>query len=102
MIRLEAVSRRPFNIAICDAMDAIAAAGGWIKAHHVYSNIMAVIAFEAPAAEMASLVAALAAAGIAVDPPPEGGTRAGDLAGHLTISFLSQGPDVRRPVPAVG
>ncbi len=102
MIRLEAVSRRPFNVAVCEAMDAIAAHGGWIKSHNVYSNMLAVIAFEAPAAQMAPLAATLAEAGIVVDAPPPPAESEDDVAGHLSISFLSQGPDVRRTVPAVG
>lgn len=102
MIRLEAISRRPFHVAVCDAMDAIAGCGGWIKSHHVYSNMLAVIAFEAPAAQMAPLAAALGEAGIVVDAPPPPAAGEADVAGHLSISFLAQGPDVRRTVPAVG
>ena len=49
MIRLESVCRRPFNEAVFEACSAITTCGGWIKDHRLYSNMMAMIAFEVPA-----------------------------------------------------
>lgn len=103
MIRMEAVSRRQFNVAVFEAMDAITGLGGWIKNQQLYSNMMAAIAFELPGDAVGALVAALAAVGIMVEPlPAQTAPTAGDVAGYLSISFLSEGPDVHRPVPAVG
>lgn len=103
MIRMEAVSRRQFNVTVFEAMDAITGLGGWIKTHQLYSNMMAAIAFELPGDALGALVAALAGAGIIVDAAPAPGhARPGDVAGVLSIHFLSDGPDVHRPVPAIG
>ncbi len=103
MIRMEAVSRRQFNVAVFEAMDAITGLGGWIKNHQLYSNMMAAIAFELPGDAVGGLVTALAGVGIMVEPvPAQTAPHAGDVAAYLSISFLSEGPDVHRPVPAVG
>jgi hypothetical protein len=103
MIQLEAVSRRSFNAALFDALEAIAACGGWVKTHQLYSNLMAMIAFEVPADKIETLASMLASVGINIDNPPIHGSSApDDVAGRLTISFLAEGPDLRRPVPPMG
>lgn len=102
MIRLESVCRRPFNEAVFEACSAITTCGGWIKDHRLYSNMMAMIAFEVPAGRLEALAAALADAGIVIETRPvaEPGSTA-DMAGQLTINFVNRGPDVRRVVPTI-
>lgn len=102
MIRLEAVTRRQHTLALFDVTSAISDAGGWISHHQLYSNMLAMVAFEVPAHTLAGLIAALQQAAITIHDPPPPLQGEGDVAVRLTISFLHNDPDLRRPVPAFG
>lgn len=102
IVRLEAVSRRPLNVAVFDAIEAVSACDGWVKDHRAYSSLMAVIAFEMPASRFEAFVAALLRAGIRADPPPLWPAGEGDVPGQLVITFADGGADIRRTIPAVG
>ncbi|SIS69448.1 hypothetical protein [Insolitispirillum peregrinum] len=103
MIRLDGVTRRQHTLALFDVTSAISDAGGWISNHQLYSNMLAMIAFEVPAQNLPALIEALHQAGIVIHDPPElHGQGSEDVAARLTISFLHNDPDLRRPVPAFG
>lgn len=102
MIRLEAVTHRPFSAVLMEVAEAIGTAGGWIVNHQLFSNVMLMAAFEVPADQVGILATALEERHIAVTgfTIPEG--MEGDVQGTLTVTVQNEGPDMRRPVPAFG
>lgn len=103
MLLIEASTKREFHAGVSDAAEAIGTAGGWIVSHQFYSNTLAMISFQMPPAGLPALTGTLATAGITVHSPlPEMTARNGEVAGQLSISFLRDGTDIRRPVPAFG
>lgn len=101
-LRIEAVVRSDRNAALTAAADAIGQCGGWIVDHTLFSDVMAVLRFAVPANRAGDLGRALAAAGIAVTPPPEEtmGDAAQEVNGLLTLTFATGTGDLRRVVPA--
>lgn len=102
MIRLEAVTHRPFSAVLMEVADAIGAVGGWVVNHQLFSNVMLMAAFEVPADRVGALAAALEERQIALTgfTIPEG--LVGDVRGQLTVTVQNEGPDMRRTVPAFG
>ncbi len=102
-VRLEAVTRREQAPALHDIAEAIGGGGGWIVSHQLYSNAMATIAFTIAADALAALAERLAAADIRLvarpDPWPDGRD---DQHVQIVVTFLHEGPDLARPVPAFG
>ena len=71
--------------------------------HQFYSNALAMIAFQVPASALASLAVALETAQITLHQAlPDAGARGSDVKAQLSITFLHDGPDLKRPVPAFG
>lgn len=102
MIRLECATRLAPPAALFEALEAIAAAGGWVRDHRIFGSKFATVAFELPARGIAEFVAALQAKGIAVHDLPPAAAADGNIAGFLNITFLHGAPDERRPVPEFG
>lgn len=103
MLILEASTRRGFHEAVHDVADAINAAGGWVVSHQFFSNRLASIAFELPADAFGSFAAALTGLGLTLHQPvSERRAGAGGVAAQLSITFVADGPDFRREVPAFG
>lgn len=103
MVLLEASTRRGFHEAVHDIAEAINAAGGWVVTHQFFSNRLASIAFELPACELAAFAAALGDLGVTLHQPvPDRGTEATEITAQLSITFVQDGPDIRRDVPAFG
>ena len=102
-MRLEAVTRREQAPALHDIAEAINASGGWIVNHQLYSNAMAMIAFAIAADALAAVADRLAAADIRLvaRPDPWPGGRV-DQHVQIVVTFLHDGPDLARPVPAFG
>lgn len=101
MIRLEGFSRRGLNIVLFEAIEAIHKNEGWIKDHHSFSNKMATIAFEIPAQKIELLIDELNAGGMKVEiPSSDSSVRTGDVDASLTLTFLTEGLEMHRPVPA--
>lgn len=102
-MRLEAVTRREQAPALHDIAEAIGVGGGWIVNHQLYSNAMAMIAFAMPGDALAGLADRLAAAEIPLVGRPEAwpaGSREQQV--QIVVTFLHEGPDLARPVPAFG
>lgn len=102
IIRLEAISHLAFHAAIFNASEHIMTCGGWIKNHELYSDLMAMIAFEMPASMYEPFAQALTSEGIKVKPLLQWPHSDRDISGQLTINFLSGTGDLRRPVLADG
>jgi len=103
MVLLEASSRRGFHEAVHDVAEAINAAGGWVVSHQFFSNRLASIAFELPANQFVAFVAALESLGVTLHQSvPDRGRAATEIAAQLSITFVQDGPDIRREVPAFG
>ncbi|MEO1020193.1 MAG: hypothetical protein AAFY56_21270 [Pseudomonadota bacterium] len=103
MIRIEASTRREFHAAVSDAAEAVTKAGGWIVSHQFFSNSLAVISLEIPAAALPKFGATLASATIKVHQDlPRLEDKTGEVPVQLSITFQHGGPDQRRPVPAFG
>lgn len=107
ILRMDGLTKRQHNLALADVSDAVGAAGGWIRDHHVYSNKMAAVAFEVPAAALTALAERLRRAELKVSfADPAAAERIagkdGDVGIHLSLTFLGDEPDLRRDVPAFG
>ncbi|MDR3436231.1 hypothetical protein [Telmatospirillum sp.] len=103
MLLLEASTRRDFHVAVSDAADAIAMAGGWVISHQFYSRTLAVIAFQIPAEALSSFGEALSNVEIKLHQPiPEIAKQSDEIPASLAITFVQDGPDFRRDVPAFG
>ncbi|SEH44187.1 hypothetical protein [Magnetospirillum fulvum] len=103
MLVLEASTRRSFHEAVHDVAEAINAAGGWVVTHQFFSNRLASIAFEIPASALGAFAASLADLGVTLHQPvPDRAAVAGEIAAQLSITFVQDGPDIRREVPAFG
>lgn len=102
MLRLEVITRRPFDAALFDASTALGQSGGWISHHQLYSDAMAVFSFELPADRLEELVGRLAGLDLKVG-DIQGAKRTGaELRGQLVMTFPDGGSDRRREVPAFG
>ena len=101
MIRLAGFSRGALNVVLFEAIEAINKSGGWIKDHHSFSNKMATIAFEISAQKVELLIDELSASGVKVEIPSSNSSiKTGDIDASLTITFLTEGLEMHRPVPA--
>jgi hypothetical protein len=104
IVMLSAVTRVERKAATSIVFDTVNRLGGWIDDVHMYSNLMNTIRLTLPAGAFAGLLAALAEAGIAVD-PPEGLGEIRDAAAErmatLQLTFIHDEPDLKRDVPAV-
>lgn len=103
-LKYESVVAIDRNAALTAVADALAAAGGWIVDHTLFSDAMATVRFELPGDRVAAFEGALAAAGLAVEPASvesaaaDGG--AAELKGMITLIFSRGTGDLRRDVPA--
>ncbi|PKU24099.1 hypothetical protein [Telmatospirillum siberiense] len=103
MLLLEASTQREFHAGVSDAADAIGKAGGWVISHQFYSKTLAVIACQIPAEALSSFAEALEVVGIKLHRSvPETTGPIDDIAVQLSITFVQDGPDFRREVPAFG
>lgn len=98
-LKYEAVVAVDRNEALTAVADALAAAGGWIVDHTLFSDAMATVRFELPGDRVAAFERALADAGLAVGPAAAGGAAA-ELKGTITLIFSRGTGDLRRDVPA--
>jgi len=100
ILRLRSFVGGDRHAAITAAASAITACGGWVVEHTLFSDIMAVINFQLPAGEVASLADRLGSAGIPVSPPAPAGTGAAELVGQLVLIFPNGTGNLRHTVPA--
>ncbi|KAA0597950.1 hypothetical protein J2848_001563 [Azospirillum lipoferum] len=98
-LKYEAVVAMDRNGALTAVADALGAAGGWIVDHTLFSDVMATIRFSLPGDRTGAFEAALADAGLTVDPAP-GRSDAVELNGAITLTFTQGTGDLRRDVPA--
>lgn len=101
-LKYEAVAVIDRNAALGAVADALGMAGGWIVDHTLFSDVMATVRFALPGDRIAVFEAALAEAGLKVDPaPPAGlGTGGDELNGVIALTFANGTGDLRREVPA--
>ncbi|ANC92282.1 hypothetical protein A6A40_10410 [Azospirillum humicireducens] len=104
-LKYEAVVAIDRNAALTAVADALAAAGGWIVDHTLFSDAMATVRFELPGDRVAAFERGLAAAGLAVEPASVDGMAAdsgtaAELKGMITLIFSRGTGDLRRDVPA--
>jgi hypothetical protein len=103
MLKIEALSQRPMHATLFDVSTAITDSGGWVTDHKLYSDMLAMIAFEIPQSDIQKLLDALAKAALDVssyDPGPP--VRSEDITGQLVLTFTNTTPTFRRDVPAFG
>jgi len=98
-LKYEAVAAMDRNAALTAVADALGAAGGWIVDHTLFSDVMATIRFALPGDRTGAFEAALANAGLTVE-PIAGGVGAEELNGAITLTFTRGTGDLRRDVPA--
>ncbi|CBS87817.1 hypothetical protein [Azospirillum lipoferum] len=98
-LKYEAVVAIDRNAALTAVADALAAAGGWIVDHTLFSDAMATVRFELPGDRVAAFERSLAAAGLAVEPASVESATA-ELKGMITLIFSRGTGDLRRDVPA--
>jgi hypothetical protein len=103
MLFLEATTRAEFHAAISDLSQAVLSAGGWVISHQFFSHARAVIGCEIAGSAVGQMVSALDAAGITAHPPAGGWPETDrDVRVQIALSFVGDGPDFRREVPAFG
>lgn len=104
MIRQEASSHGDFNVVVAAVEQAVMSSGGWIVSHQFFSNRLAMLSFNLPRGRETAFGAALEATGLSLHHPfPSSSAGRGDeVMVQLSISFLHDGPDLRREVPAFG
>ncbi|HVI52151.1 MAG TPA: hypothetical protein VM661_13135 [Candidatus Sulfotelmatobacter sp.] len=104
MIRQEASSIGDFNVTVAEVERAVMTAGGWVISHQFFSNRLAMLAFNLPRGAEGAFAPALEAAGLSLHQPfPAASPGRGDeVTVQLSISFLHDGLDLRREVPAFG
>lgn len=110
LVMLAAVTRINRHQATADINDAVAACGGWILQHTLFSNIATTFLFELPPARFSDLAAHLAAQHVVLDAESlarmtESGTDAAEggreRTASLNVTFIHDEPDLRREIPAV-
>ncbi|WP_372398237.1 hypothetical protein ABMY26_16045 [Azospirillum sp. HJ39] len=109
-LRYEAAVAMDRNAALTAVADALAAGGGWIVDHTLFSDVMATIRFALPADRVGAFERALAGAGLPVGvgpvgtgpvaTGPVGDASADELNGVIALTFTSGSGDLRRDVPA--
>lgn len=104
MIQQEASSHGDFNAVVFSVEQAVLAAGGWIVSHQFFSNRLAMLSFALPKMPPVDFGASLTAAGLSLHQafPDKLPGRGEEVMVQLSITFLNQGPDLRRDVPAFG
>lgn len=106
-MRLEIITRMDRNDALSAVRSAINHSGGWIMDHTLFSNVSASIRFEIPAPSAGRLVEQLIVASL---PPVAGGDvpecgpdkSIEELQGNISLTFIHDETDLRRPVPSFG
>lgn len=98
-LKYEAVITLDRNAALTAVADALGTAGGWIVDHTLFSDVMATIRFALPGDRTGVFEAALADAGVRVE-PSEGTAGAEEVNGAITLTFARGTGDLRREVPA--
>lgn len=98
-LKYEAVATMDRNAALTAVADALGAAGGWIVDHTLFSDVMATLRFALPGDRTGAFEAALANAGLTVE-PIAGCAGAEELNGAITLTFARGTGDLRRDVPA--
>jgi hypothetical protein len=102
-LRISGVTTKDRNLALSELREAISGHGGWIIDHALFSNAAANINFEIPLEAAGRFVEALSDTGYSPkikDGLPVGD--GGDIRGSLQVTFLNDGPDMKRTVPAFG
>ena len=113
-IFLDAFTRLPRNEMITRAERAISESGGWVLAHHLYSNLAISLAFEITVANMAGLLDHLHETALTLTSTSVAelmsfekgclGSKAEsneNVIAYLHITFIHNEPDLRRDVPAI-
>lgn len=99
-LRYEAAVAMDRNAALAAVADALAAGGGWIVDHTLFSDVMATVRFALPGDRVAAFERALGDAGLPVGAAPAGAASADELNGVITLTFTRGSGDLRRDVPA--
>ena len=103
MIKIEGSTRRPYAGALFEATSAIGDLGGWLVDQKIYSNMMAMVAFEIPEPRVGDLVAALKAQEVTIhEAPALSAPKDRDIRGQLVLTFVHTDRDVRQTVPHFG
>lgn len=98
-LKYEAVTTMERNAALTAVAGALGAAGGWIVDHTLFSDIMATIRFALPGDRTGIFEAALADAGLTVE-PAAGTAGAEEVNGAISLTFARGSGDLRRDIPA--
>lgn len=109
-LMLSAVTRRNRHDAMADINDAVAAAGGWVEGHTLFSNIATTFRVFLPEGRIGAFADAVERLGVHVDAESRGklaslvrgpSTTDDERALSLNLTFLHDEPDLRREVPMV-
>lgn len=106
-LNLSGITAAERHQAISAASDAIAAGGGWIIDHTLFSNMMATIRFSLPPDGQAILQKQIEAADIHLDTDSIAALTSAEpndqdeILGSLSLTFVHHEPDLRMEIPAV-
>lgn len=109
-LMLSAVTRRNRHDAMADINDAVAAAGGWVEGHTLFSNIATTFRVFLPEGGIAAFADAVERLGVHIDAESReklaslsSGQSTGDdeRSVSLNLTFIHHEPDLRREVPMV-
>lgn len=102
-VRLEATVHTERHSTPNAAAESIAAIGGWIVDHTLFSDVMAVVDFEFPADRSDQLIDTLASHGITASfvPPEIISSAKAEIVGQPTLSFAQGSGDLGRDVPTL-
>ena len=103
-MRIDATTRRQFNVVLHEVSDAIMACDGWVSNHQLFSNLMAMVAFEMPPSRVADFLAKLESCDIRISKAPDYDANSPHESsrGQINLSFNHSDPELRREVPAFG
>ena len=109
-LSLLGVTRTERHKAIARVGDAIAAAGGWIADHTLFSNTAINIRFALPPGGLDELLRGIAAAGVRLDEASVAsirqasggsGDEGNEIAASVNITFIHDEPDLLQVVPPI-
>ena len=109
-VMLAGVTRRNRHEVMSEINDAVSAAGGWIVAHRLFSNIATTFQFALAADRFGDWQARIAMSGVSLDDDSKAAiaalqslTSAADdeIQASLNVTFIHDEPDLRREIPSV-